>query len=144
MLDPKVTLVDVQEEHIAKVASFFSSFIGTRLSGRPGAGDPSASSREQERFKLKIGNPQHEAALLSIRSRAALQQLMVDDPVISAEDPNTVASAFNELAAYTPEAMQTPAVLRSALRQYLMNNTSAADLTAIRGLERPSARPVAA
>jgi hypothetical protein len=69
---------------------------------------------------------------------------MVDDPVISAEDPNTVASAFNELAAYTPEAMQTPAVLRSALRQYLMNNTSAADLTAIRGLERPSARPVAA
>lgn len=136
------TLADRQSEHIGKVGGFFSSFLGGRLAGSANNANQGGMNQATERFKLALGNPQHEAALLSIRSRAALQQLIKDDPIISKEDPNTVATAFNELAAYTPHAMQSQAVLRSALRQYLMNNTSASDLQAIRALERSASRPV--
>lgn len=133
------TLADRQIDHVSKVASFFASFIGARMNGaKPAGGD--GSNQTADRFKLQLGNPQHEAALATLRSRAALQQLLADDPIISQEDPNAVAVAFNELASYTPQAMQSPAVLRSALRQYLMNNTSASDLTAIRSLERAGQR----
>lgn len=128
-----------QLEHIEKLGNFFSSFMGTQIS-KPKP--PGTTDVDQARYQLKLGQPQHEALLGSLRARAALQQLIVDDPVLSAEDPNVVANAFNELASYAPEALQTPAVMRSALRQYLMNNTSAADLGAIRQLERSyKARP---
>jgi hypothetical protein len=130
------TLADEQMEHVEKVASITSMFFGSqlgKLTDQPS--EPKGSSKE-DAFVLKLGTPQHEANLRAIRTRAALQQLMVDDPVISSTPEHEVIGAYNEIANYAPRAAETPAVLRSVLRQYLQNNASAMDLAAIRKLER--------
>lgn len=90
----------------------------------------------EERFLLQIRNPQHEAALGAVRTRAALQELVSADPVIKSYKPNEVIAAFNELSQYSPRAVEHIAALRAGLRQVLVNNTSLFDLQQLRESER--------
>lgn len=91
---------------------------------------------DAERFVIQLQNPQHEAALSSIRSRAALQELIATDPVISASKPAEVIRNYNELSQHAPRAVEHTAVLRAALRQMLSNNQSIFDLQQLRTAER--------
>lgn len=127
---------DIQEEHISKVASMFGAMLGTQLNRMRQPPVPSSGANREDEFRLKLSNPQHEANLASIRTRTALQELMVDDPVISSANPEDVVAAYNELANYSPGALQNPAVMRAVLRQYLQNNASSFDLSEIQKLER--------
>lgn len=132
------TLADEQMEHVEKVAAFGETIFKGMMDrvSPPVLKSNTQSATPEEGFMLKLGTPQHESNLKAIRARAAIQQLMVDDPVISSTPENEVMSAYNEIADYAPQTMETPAVLRSVLRQYLQNNASAMDLAAVRKLER--------
>lgn len=89
-----------------------------------------------DQYALALSNPQHEAALSSVRTRASLQELLATDPVISASDRAEVVRSFNELSQHAPRAVEHTAVLRAALRQMLTNNTSIFDLQQLRSAER--------
>lgn len=65
----------------------------------------------------EIADPEHEAQLAAIQQRAILSRMMVDDPVLSAVDPDTVVAAFNELSATAPFVARQPALLKSLLRR---------------------------
>lgn len=132
------TLLDRQLDHINKVASVFNSMVGSTLAKAfPGA-DAKGSQKVDniDRYRLKLQNPQHEANLASIRARRSLQELLIDDPVISAQPENQVVAAYNEIAAFSPQVVERPAVLRAVLRQHLQNNASSFDLGSIKNLER--------
>lgn len=98
--------------------------------------DSPSGPSDEERFMLQLRNPQHEAALGSLRTRAALQELMATDPVIKSEKPERVISAFNELSQYSPRAVEHTAALRAGLRAVLQQNTSLFDLDQLRKTER--------
>lgn len=134
------TLAERQMEHIRKVAGAVSSYLGSAV----GASKPAPAAAPQrgnisriDKFRLKLQHPQHEANLNAIRSRRALQELLVDDPVISSLPENDVIAAYNEISAYSPQAVGNTAVMRAVLRQYLQNNSSSFDLSQLRKLERP-------
>ena len=125
-----------QTELVQKVGNMFGSMLGTQINNiKSKATTPQLDPKERA-FRLKLSNPQHMANLGAIRTRTALQELLVDDPVLSAADPEKVLTAYNELATYAPQALQSTAVMRAVLRQYLQNNASSFDLAEVRKLER--------
>lgn len=134
------TLKQQQLDHVRKVANMVNSYIGSMLAKKTTA-EPSMS--KLEKFKLQLQHPQHEATLRSIRSRAALQSLLVDDPVIASHPEGDVLGAYNEISSYAPNVTENPATLRSVLRQYLQNNSSSFDLSQLRSLERTGGLPKA-
>lgn len=75
----------------------------------------------------EIKDPEHEATLASIRQRAVLSDLMANDPVIAAVDPEIAINAFNELAETAPFVMQQPALLRSFLQRRVQQQGGYAD-----------------
>lgn len=134
-----VSLRERQLDHIAKVANLVDAYLGSALaSGGSKPANPKTLT-PVDRYKLKLQHPQHEAALGQVRSRRALQEMLTDDPVISASPQEEVVAAFNELSAYSPKITQNPATLRAVLRQYLQNNASSFDLAQVKSLERNSA-----
>ena len=66
-----------------------------------------------------IEDPEHGARLASIEQQAILNDLMTNDPVIGAVDPQEVLKAFNRLSAMAPFAARDPNVLRSVMRRYV-------------------------
>lgn len=137
------TKLDHDLEHIAKVASVITSTIGSLIAGS-GAGSKGGGKdlSDSDKFMLRLQHPQHEANLASVRARRSLQELLVDDPIISSAPETDVIKAYNELSSYSPQSVQNPAVLRAVLRQYLQNNASSFDLSQVRQLERqPGAKP---
>lgn len=135
------TRAEADADHIAKVGAFAETYLANAFRGK--SADPAKGLTKTDKYILDLNNPQHEANLSSIRSRRSLQELLVDDPVISSHDDGEVISAYNEISAYSPQVVQNPAVLRAALRQYLQNNASSFDLSQIRNLERSVDRAVA-
>ena len=66
-----------------------------------------------------LTDPEHEARLAAITQRAALNDLMQNDPVIAAVDPQTVIQAFNRLSEIAPNLAREPNLLRSTLRRFV-------------------------
>ena len=106
--------------------------VGASARKQPPAGKPT----KEDQYLLQLRNPQHSAALSATRTRAALQTLMADDPVIKGYKPEEVIKAFNELSQYSPRAAEHTASLRAGLRMALQNNQSLFDLEQLRKSER--------
>lgn len=70
-------------------------------------------------------DPNHEAALRSIRAQSVFQRVMADDPVIGQYDPSDVADAYNEISTLAPKVATQPAVLRGYLRRFLESSPQA-------------------
>lgn len=137
----KGTLKEAQLEHINKVASTASSLFGYMVGkSKMAPKTPTVAQTPAEKFRLRLQHPQHEANLAAVRSRRTLQELLVDDPILSGMPEEQVISAFNELSAYSPQVTEHPAALRAILRQYMQNNSSSFDLSQIRNLERSANR----
>lgn len=66
-----------------------------------------------------LTDPEHEARLAAITQRAVLNDLMQNDPVIAAVDPQTVIQAFNRLSEIAPSLAREPNLLRSTLRRFV-------------------------
>lgn len=128
------TLQEKQQDHLKKVAGMATATTGSWLASFANKKDQEPGSFEK--FQLKLSDPAHNSALASVRSRAALQELLVDDPVISSMPDDDVLEAYNEIAAFAPQLAESPATLRAVLRQYMQNNASTFDLAQLRQLER--------
>ena len=64
-----------------------------------------------------ISDPAHEAQLAGIDQHYRLNDLMTNDPVISAVEPQAVLDAFNKLSDVAPMVARDPVMLRSILRR---------------------------
>ena len=75
---------------------------------------------ELKSVKNKIQTPEHDNKLKSIRTRAMLDDLMANDPVISGYEHDEVLQAFNHLSELAPTALTTSNMLaKSLMRKYL-------------------------
>lgn len=67
----------------------------------------------------ELEDPAHEAELQKIRVQAMLQDMLSNDEVISAHDPDEVLRHYNDLAQAMPTVAVQPAIIRPLLRKRL-------------------------
>lgn len=100
----------------AKVPLSFSHMLSAGLgSAMARQGNAEVVKRTLE----EMSDPVHEAKLNSIRTEAMLQDLMVNDPVISKYDPSDVIDAYTAVSQMAPKAAMQPAIVRGYLRRML-------------------------
>lgn len=81
-----------------------------------GSSDPNAAVMNAEQ---QLSDPDHVSTLREIETRAMLQDMMMNDEVISGYDPEEILMAYNEIAQLSPRASAQPAVIRPLLRKRL-------------------------
>ncbi len=67
----------------------------------------------------ELNDPQHEQQLRAINTQAMLQDLMLNDPVISGYDPHEVTGAFNDINQISPSVADQRMLMQSLLRKRL-------------------------
>lgn len=67
----------------------------------------------------QLNDPSHEMQLREINTQAMLQDLMLNDPVISGYDPHQVTGAFNDIAQVSPSVADQRMLMQSLLRKHL-------------------------
>jgi hypothetical protein len=79
---------------------------------------PEANYQTQQMYN-QLTDPDHEAELRNIRSQAMLQDLMLNDPVISSYDPQDAMNAYNDIVSMSPRASGQRLLMQSLLRKQL-------------------------
>lgn len=64
-----------------------------------------------------VYDPQHEAKLDSIKTKAMLNDFLSNDPILSSYDPEEVTNVYNQIAVLAPAASRQPALMRGLLRK---------------------------
>lgn len=80
---------------------------------------PPAAQDQKNKSFMSITSPEHENRLQQIKSRGVLNDLLVNDPVISGYDPAEVAAAYNQLAELAPNFTGSTAAMQALLRKRL-------------------------
>lgn len=80
---------------------------------------PSDPSAMKNRAYAQLTDPDHEMQLRNIRAQSVLNDMILNDPVVSGFDPAEVSLAFNELAEVAPSMIDSPAAMQALLRKRL-------------------------
>jgi hypothetical protein len=86
--------------------------------GALGLKEPDAASISNK-ATLDAADPYHEADMTAIRSRAMLNDMLSNDPIISSYDPDEVRQAYNAMSQLSPRLSSQPGVVRAMLRRLL-------------------------
>lgn len=94
------------------------------LAGGMGALGLSEPSKERsdvlrEKADLEAFDPIHETDMRTIKTKAMLNDMLSNDPIISSYDPDEVRQAYNQMSQLTPEVAAQPSVMRAMLRRLL-------------------------
>lgn len=76
------------------------------------------------RFTDQLADPAHELELKRIRSRAMLEDLLTNDPVISGYGSEDVLQAYNDIVELAPRAADQRMLLQGLLRRHLAGEMS--------------------
>jgi hypothetical protein len=87
--------------------------LGTSLAQPKPTGDLSAGMAQD------LDDPDHENELRKIQTRTMLQDLMMNDEVISGYDPSEILDSYNEIVSVTPRSATQAAIIRPLLRKRL-------------------------
>jgi hypothetical protein len=75
-------------------------------------------AQKQKAF-TRLSDAEHENKLQQIKSRGVLNDLILNDPVISGYDPHEVAAAYNQIAEIAPNFTGSGAAMQALLRKRL-------------------------
>lgn len=78
--------------------------------------DPTA---QKAKAFMRMSDAEHENKLQQIKSRGVLNDLILNDPVISGYDPHEIASAYNQIAEIAPNFTGSSAAMQALLRKRL-------------------------
>ncbi len=105
---------------LQKNSGLFSGLLGGAVTvGARETMRPSPRSELVEGVMEDISTPEHEAELRRIQAQTLLHDLMTNDDVISAYDPDEILSAYNELSQLSPRAATQRAIVQPMLRRRL-------------------------
>jgi len=76
--------------------------------------DPTAT---RARTAAEVMAPGHETQMRAVKVQAMINDLVSNDPVLSAHDPNDVADAYNQIAQLVPHVASQPVLMRGLLRR---------------------------
>jgi hypothetical protein len=79
---------------------------------------PNVESRVSRAYN-KLNDPVHESRIRDVENQAVLQDMFLNDPIISGHDPHDIASLYNEVSRTAPNFAQQPLVTRPFLRRAL-------------------------
>lgn len=74
---------------------------------------------QKQKAYMRMSDSEHENKLQQIKSRGVLNDLILNDPVISGYDPYEVASAYNQIAEIAPNFTGSGAAMQALLRKRL-------------------------
>jgi hypothetical protein len=80
---------------------------------------PDDRDRVVDKQLAQIATPEHEQDLRNIHTRAMLEDMLADDPIISSYNRDEVLGAFNDLSQLAPRASQQPILMQGLLRKRL-------------------------
>jgi hypothetical protein len=83
-----------------------------------------AFQNDIEKFTDQLADPSHELELKRIRSRAMLEDLLANDPVISGYGSADVLQAYNDIVELAPRAADQRMLLQGLLRRHLAGEMS--------------------
>lgn len=90
--------------------------MSDQISDAAAASDP---LKQKQKAYASISGPDHENRLQQVKSRGVLNDLILNDPVISGYDPHEVASAYNQIAELAPNFTGSSAAMQALLRKRL-------------------------
>jgi hypothetical protein len=94
--------------------------IGTDVARRVGGGDVEAQTQKRVgKVMNQLNDPSHELKLREINARASLQDMMLNDPIVSGYEPEQVAGAYNDIVQISPSVSDQRMLLQSLLRKHL-------------------------
>lgn len=82
---------------------------------------PMDANSARRKAMQDVMDPEHEARMDSIKTKAMLNDFVANDPVLSTYDPQEVFSAFNQISTLAPSVSQQPPVMRGLLRRMLQS-----------------------
>jgi len=100
--------------HVAAPAKFVGG-----LMGMGGENDDKPKELAGKSQYNQLSDPTQDETIKNIRAKSVLHDLIINDPMISAHDPQDVAMAFNDIAELAPNLVDTPGMLQTVLRKRL-------------------------
>lgn len=100
------------------VASSLTNQVVTHAPKALGLSDPNSDSARRDALN-DILDPEHEAALNSVKVKSMLNDFVSNDPILGSYDPTEVTAAYNHIAQLAPQTAMQPAVMRGMLRKIL-------------------------
>ena len=77
------------------------------------------AEKAKTKVTSEIFDPEQENKLRAMRAKVILNDLMINDPIISSAPAEDVAEAYNVISRMVPLAAQQPGILRSMLRRMI-------------------------
>lgn len=112
---PPLTSYSGTMGHLGKLMS--PSGLAAEMDTNAGkANDP---TKQKQKAFMRMSDAEHENKLQQIKSRGVLNDLILNDPVISGYDPHEVASAYNQIAEIAPNFTGSSAAMQALLRKRL-------------------------
>ena len=100
------------------VVSHMGKIMGPGAALAKGESD-SDPARQKAKAFMSMSDSDHENKLQQIKSRGVLNDLILNDPVISGYDPHEVAAAYNQIAEMAPNFTGQSAAMQALLRKRL-------------------------
>lgn len=92
-----------------------------------------------------LTDPNHEAELRKVRSQAMLQNMMLNDDVISGHDPDDALMAYNEIVEMAPhlqdQSLAVQSLMRKRLTQVALDPSEVDQLLGMEGKKRNNSQP---
>lgn len=120
-------------------ASAIKNLLGGAMADPP----PQLPGNEAGTGKIynNITDPDHEAQLRNIQTQAMLQDMLINDPVVSSYDPSEALNAFNDIVATAPSAANQRLLMQSLLRKRLeQGNMDPFEADQLLGIEQKQQR----
>jgi hypothetical protein len=112
---PPLTSYSGTMGHLGKLMSP-GGISGELAANEDRATDP---TRQKQKAFMRMSDAEHENKLQQIKSRGVLNDLILNDPVISGYDPHEVATAYNQIAEIAPNFTGSGAAMQALLRKRL-------------------------
>lgn len=84
----------------------------------------------------ELDDPDHENELRKIQARTMMQDLLLNDEIISGYDPGEVLDAYNEIVSVTPRAATQAAIIRPLLRRRLQGSMEPFEASEMLNIEK--------
>ncbi|NDD52725.1 hypothetical protein EBZ39_02395 [bacterium] len=91
------------------------------IASEMGANEEKATNplAQKQKAYMRMSDAEHENKLQQIKSRGVLNDLILNDPVISGYDPHEIATAYNQIAEIAPNFTGSGAAMQALLRKRL-------------------------
>lgn len=126
-------------------AALKGGLIGYAMNGIASGLKPPENKQLLQGHLNSLTDPNHEAELRKVRSQAMLQNMLLNDDVISGYDPDDALMAYNEIVEMAPhlqdQSLAVQSLMRKRLTQGALDPSEVDQLLGMEGKKRTNSQP---